>query len=145
MSRSGYSDEGTEWDLIRWRGAVESAIRGARGQAFLKDLRDALDAMPEKKLYEWELQTDCGRCCTLGVIGKARGINMIGWDPENHDKLSDTFDIAGALVKEIEFMNDEYPRRRTYHPDEDEKLAPQRWQLMRQWVDQQIPIEVSNA
>ncbi len=28
MSRSGYNDDGTEWDLIRWRGAVASAVRG---------------------------------------------------------------------------------------------------------------------
>jgi hypothetical protein len=46
MSRSGYSDDHSEWDLIRWRGAVASAIRGKRGQAFLRELLVALDAMP---------------------------------------------------------------------------------------------------
>jgi len=34
MSRSGYVDNGDieQWDLIRWRGAVASAIRGKRGE-----------------------------------------------------------------------------------------------------------------
>ncbi len=141
MSRSGYSDEGDQWDMIRWRGAVESAIRGKRGQAFLKEFRDALDAMPEKKLYEHELQTADGHSCALGAVGKARGIDMVGWDPEHHSKLADTFDIADALVREIEFMNDESPWRRTWTYDEPEKLAPQRWRSMREWVDQQIPKE----
>ena len=31
MSRSGYEDGLEMWDLIRWRGAVASAIRGKRG------------------------------------------------------------------------------------------------------------------
>lgn len=143
MSRSGYSDEGDQWAMICWRGAVESAIRGKRGQAFLKEFRTALDAMPVKKLYEHELQTTDGHSCALGAVGKARGIDMVGWDPEHHSKLADTFNIADALVREIEFMNDEYPWRR-YHQcadNEDEKLAPQRWQSMRTWVDAQIPKE----
>jgi hypothetical protein len=37
MSRSGYSDDLENWSLIRWRGAVASAIRGRRGQAFLRE------------------------------------------------------------------------------------------------------------
>ncbi|KGC50992.1 hypothetical protein DO66_5867 [Burkholderia pseudomallei] len=36
MSRSGYSDDCGGWSLIRWRGAVNSAIKGARGQKFLR-------------------------------------------------------------------------------------------------------------
>ena len=39
-----------EWSLIRYRGAVKSAIRGKRGQAFLREMLAALDAMPEKRL-----------------------------------------------------------------------------------------------
>lgn len=57
MSRSGYSDDydGDNWDLIRWRGAVTSAIRGKRGQAFLREALAALDAMPEKQLIAGDL------------------------------------------------------------------------------------------
>lgn len=51
MSRSGYVDDMCdEWAMIRYRGAVKSAIRGKRGQAFLREMLAALDAMPEKRL-----------------------------------------------------------------------------------------------
>ena len=55
MSRSGYHDGIDQWDLIRWRGAVASAIRGKRGQAFLREMLDALDALPEPKLIAHDL------------------------------------------------------------------------------------------
>lgn len=35
MSRSGYTDDCDGWQLIMYRGAVASAIRGARGQRLL--------------------------------------------------------------------------------------------------------------
>ncbi len=50
MSRSGYSDDLDQGDLNRWRGAVASAIRGKRGQSFLRELLASLDAMPRKEL-----------------------------------------------------------------------------------------------
>ena len=56
MSRSGYHDDCEGWDLIR--GAVKSAIRGRRGQAFLKEMLAALDALPEKRLITEDLVID---------------------------------------------------------------------------------------
>ena len=48
MSRSGYSDDiDDNWAHIMWRGRVASSIRGKRGQAMLRELLAALDAMPE--------------------------------------------------------------------------------------------------
>ena len=38
MNRSGYTEEGDNWSVVRWRGAVKAAIRGKRGQAFLREL-----------------------------------------------------------------------------------------------------------
>ena len=55
MSRSGYSEDCDGWALVRWRGAVKSAIRGQRGQAFLRELLAALDAIPDKRLIAEEL------------------------------------------------------------------------------------------
>lgn len=57
MSRSGYSEDwdGENWTFIRWRGAVKSALRGKRGQAFLREALAALDAMPEKRLITHDL------------------------------------------------------------------------------------------
>ena len=50
MSRHGYSDDcDNEWRAIMWSGAVKSAIKGKRGQAFLKELLAALDALEKEK------------------------------------------------------------------------------------------------
>lgn len=112
MSRSGYneSDCCEDWALICYRGQVASAIRGKRGQAFLREALFALDALPEKKLCQYDLQTADGQCCTIGAVGLARGIDMVGMDPTDatdSGKLSDMFDIANQLVRELEWENDE--------------------------------------
>lgn len=76
MSRSGYTDDGLDsWQVIRWRGAVASAIRGRRGQALLTELLAALDAMPVKELIKEQLVED-GAVCALGALGRARGVDM---------------------------------------------------------------------
>ena len=72
MSRSGYIDDygcgGREeqWALIRWRGAVASAIRGKRGQKFLRDVLAAMDELPEPTLISDELEKD-GQVCAIGA------------------------------------------------------------------------------
>lgn len=64
MSRHGYTDSCDDnFALIRWRGAAKSAIRGKRGQAFLRELLAALDAMPEKRLIARELVDDSQLDC----------------------------------------------------------------------------------
>lgn len=130
MSRSGYSDDCENWSLICWRGAVSSALRGKRGQEFLVELRDALDAMPEKRLIADELQAN-GCYCTLGVIGAKRGIDMAGLDPEDRAAVSRTFGIAEAMAAEIVYENDADFSYRNETPE-------QRWTRMRAWVESNI-------
>ena len=130
MSRSGYSDDCNGWDLIRWRGAVTSAIRGKRGRALQIELRDALDAMPEKGLIAHELVDAAGSFCTLGVIGNARGMPLSDIDPEDSDQVAKLFDIAPALAKEIVFENDEACWR--------DETPQQRWGRMREWVEEAL-------
>ncbi len=133
MSRSGYSDDCENWSLICWRGAVNSAIKGKRGQAFFLELREAMDAMPEKRLVAEVLEAD-GQFCTIGVLGEKRGINMEALDPEDREEVAAAFGIAPALAAEIVFMNDE--------GSWDSETPEQRWQRMRKWVDEQIQQEV---
>lgn len=129
MSRSGYCDDIEQWELIQWRGAVSSALRGKRGQEFLRELLAGLDAMPEKRLIANDLIRE-GEVCTLGVIGQTRGVDISTLDPEDSDHVAKVFDIAPAMAKEIVFMNDEFPVR-TETPE-------QRWLRMRAWVAAQI-------
>lgn len=131
MSRSGYIDDSDTWASIRWRGAVASAIRGGRGQAFFKELLVALDAMPEKRLITNVLKAD-GAFCTLGVLGAARGIDIDKIDPENPEEVASEFNIAAALAQEVVYMNDEYG---SYWGNE---TPEERWKRMREWIASQI-------
>lgn len=130
MSRSMYSDDGHDdmWGHICWRGAVESARRGKRGQQFLREMLAALDAMPEKKLITGELELN-GQVCAIGSVGLARGIDMSKIYPEDYDAVARTFGIAPALVREIEYMNDD-----EWYSDTPE----QRFVRMRKWVESLI-------
>ncbi len=126
MSRSNYNDDYDDhWGLIRWRGAVASAIKGRRGQAFLRDLVAALDAMPEKGLIANELQED-GEVCALGALGLRRGLDLEAIDPEDSDAVADLFGIAPALAREIVYENDEGAWSR--------ESAEDRWKRMRAWA-----------
>lgn len=129
MSRSGYSDGCENWSLICWRGAVNSAIKGARGQAFLIELRDALEAMPEKRLVSDVLEAD-GEFCTIGVLGAKRGINMEALDPDDREEVAGAFGIAPALAAEIVYMNDEGSWQA--------ETPEQRWARMHKWVEENI-------
>lgn len=129
MSRSSYNDEGTNWDLIKWRGVVESAMRGKRGQKFLRDLVAALDAMPEKRLITDELECPDG-VCALGALGKARGMDMSELDPYDLDTVAAKFDIAPQLAAETVYMNDEAGWYDT--------TPERRWHVVRNWAASKI-------
>ena len=55
MSRSGYSDDCDGSALQLWRGAVNKAMTGKRGQRLLVDIASAMDAMAEKRLIAEDL------------------------------------------------------------------------------------------
>jgi hypothetical protein len=129
MSRSQYSEDLEPWELIRWRGAVASAIRGKCGQAFLREMLAALDALPEKRLIDDDLIIDgrnggfilggdsltdergrvyrVGDVCALGAVGQARGLSMDSLDPHDPYQVAPAFGIARALAQEIVYINDE--------------------------------------
>ena len=132
MSRSGYSDDCDGWALIRWRGAVASAIRGKRGQAFLRETLAALDAIPDKRLISGELVDADGEFCTLGAVGSCRGADLKAIDYEDREAVAEAFGIPVALAAEVMFMNDD-----DYWPAS-EKEPERRWSYMRAWVASQI-------
>lgn len=138
MTRSGYSDELDNWQLIRWRGAVNSAIKGRRGQAMLQEIIQALDALPEKELATNALITTDGQYCTLGALGRFRGMDMDSIDTDDRYQIANAFGCAEALAAEIMFLNDEY-----YLEPETPNTKKKRWKFMRDWVSQQI-IEDTN-
>lgn len=138
MSRHGMVDDwepddsSDQWRQICFRGSIKKAIKGKRGQAFLRELIAALDAMPVKKLIAEELEHE-GEYCAMGCVGKARGIDMSNLDPYDVEKMSKIFGIAPNMIREIEFINDE-----TVYWSNDEIPEIKRWNVVRQWAESQL-------
>lgn len=132
MGRSGYSDGLDGKELNCWRGAVNAAIRGKRGQAFLREMLAALDAMPEKRLAASALVTPEGECCAMGAVALRRGIDTTSVDAYDRDRVAGLFGIATALAAEISFENDGDFRYWRHDTPE------QRWARMREWVARKI-------
>lgn len=130
MSRSGYDDNCDGWGLIRWRGAVASAIRGKRGQAFLKEMLAALDALESKRLIVEVLELR-GEVCALGAVGRARGIPMSDVDSYDYSTVTGLFGIPDALAREIMFENDDGGLWTEPTPE-------QRFARMRVWAESRI-------
>ena len=135
MSRSGYTDDLDDGALGLWRGAVKKAIEGRRGQEFLRELAQALDAMPEKVLIADDLEVD-GQFCALGALGRARGLDMAKLDTWNCGQMAKAFGIAKALAAEVMYENDEgidvYARIDCKIEGLD--VAAERWRHMRAWA-----------
>jgi hypothetical protein len=141
MSRSDYSEDLDDWALIRWRGAVISAIRGKRGQTFLKELEAALVALPQKRLIA-EKFCHNGEVCALGSVAVARKVASDKpqnqamkeveeeFDPWDYAGTAGKLGIAEALAQEIMFLNDENP----YGENTPEK----RYEAVLRWVREQI-------
>ena len=143
MSRSGYSDDCDEqWQFALWRGTVASSIRSKRGQAFLKEMLAAMDAMPIKRLISHELEdTDVVPCshwglfeprgaCALGSVGRMRGIDMSDIDPEDQDVVAAIFNIGRPMACEIVYLNDEIG---SYNQTPEERFT-----RIRKWIVSQI-------
>lgn len=127
MSRSGYSEDLDPLELGRWRGQVDSALRGKRGQAFLRDLIAALDALPDKKLVSGNLEKE-GSVCALGALARLKAVNVGELDTYDYDALGETFNIAHQLAQETMHINDEY------YPRDDAA----RWERVRDWAVAQL-------
>jgi hypothetical protein len=128
MSRHGYSDDLDPLELGRWRGMVSSAIRGKRGQKFLREMLSALDSMEEKRLVGGVLGTEHGGVCALGAVLKGRGEDVSAFDPYDHKKLAALMDVSYCLIQEVEFVNDDTGAMSTF----------ERWETVRAWVVKRI-------
>lgn len=125
MSRSGYSEYCE--NVALWRGAVHRAMTGYRGQHLLRKLRDALDAMPVKRLITDKIADDHGGVCAFGAIDPRATV-----DPCDRVAVGKHFGIAPAMAAEIVYMNDEGLGWYSHETPEE------RWVRMRAWVDEQI-------
>lgn len=142
MSRSGYVDDCDDPLAVgRWRAQVNNAMRGKRGQEFLKELLDAMDAMTDRVLIAEELVSDEGECCTIGVVCKSRGLDVSDVDYDCPEEVGAAVDIARQMAAEIEYQNDECGDR--FELDGKDwvrvhETPEERWTRMRAWVESKI-------
>jgi hypothetical protein len=101
MSRSGYSYECD--NLALYRGNVERELRSKRGQAFLNELAVQMDAMPEKVLIAHELINQSGGCCTMGVVCKARKLDVSKIEYEDPESVARSLGINHMMAAEIAY------------------------------------------
>lgn len=133
MSRSGYVDDCEQWELIKYRGQVASAMRGRRGQAFLRELLAALDGMPDKVLISEDLVTEEGDACAIGVACQSRGLKIDPLGEYEPEDLGVMLGIARQLAAEIVYENDEGGPWGTSG-----ETPAKRWTRMRRWVARRI-------
>ncbi len=133
MSRSNYAEDGDEeWSAICWRGAVASALRGRRGQDFLREMLSALDALPKKELLEGVIICSEG-VCAMGAVALSSGMDTSRIDAEDGHGVASAFGIAEAMAREIAYVNDEENSSRY-------ETGAERWLRVRRWIVGQIII-----
>lgn len=141
MSRSGYDDCDADNSCLElYRANVDRAFAGKRGQAFLKEMLAAMDALPAKKLIPGLMQQESGEVCAIGSVGKARGLDMGHLnrlaeedDPDLARWIAKRFGIAECMAREIMYVNDEAIRSRVETPEE-------RFIRMRKWIEISIKL-----
>jgi len=135
MTRSGYSDDCEYLEL--YRGAVRSALRGKRGQAFLREMITAMDAMPVKELAHGTLIPAPDRpekCCAMGAVIRSRdeidrAVNA-KIDPGEPHEVARFLGIADSMAAEIASINDDGGP-----PGE---TPSERWARVRRWAERQL-------
>lgn len=137
VSRSGYSDDydGDGAPPEFWEAAVKRAVTGKRGQAFMREMLSALDAMPVKALEKSVLVKGTA-CCAMGAVAIARKLDTSGVDAECTREVGNLLGIARSLAGEIAFHNDDD----FGHLALSNETPEQRWVRMRAWVAEQIEV-----
>ena len=131
MSRSGLveADDCDNYNL--YRANVRRSIRGKKGQAFLREMADAMDSMPVKELIAEELIDEEGNCCAIGTVCKSRGLSVKSVDSTDPESVGKLVGISRLMAAEIEFENDDDFGFEVETP-------AKRWTRMRKWIDSNL-------
>lgn len=123
-----------QWWL--WEGNMRRCFSGKAGQAKLREIREALLALPQKRLIRGRLADENGDVCTVGAIALHRRVKdgqepdvaiaelakivpqeMVEWDSWEVERMTLAVGadcgIKAPMVTEIAFHNDVWERRET--------------------------------
>lgn len=128
MSRVIYNDDADNWDIVRAGGAAKQAIYGKPGQAALREIKAALEALPQKRLAWSVFQDEDGDVCPLGALAKSRGMditNTLAISDAPIEDASNDLGITPTLAAEIMAENDELLAQ----------SPEQRYSMMMAWID----------
>ena len=136
MSRLCQDDYGFEpWMEGQQAGALQSAIRGRRGQQLLRDLVAGLDALPEPELSAGALEDEAtGCCCAFGAVRRYRGAAAVPlyFDPMEEDldppHYAEPFHVAPALAWAVVETNE------GWSDSNQESARRQRWAKVWAWA-----------
>jgi hypothetical protein len=144
-------DYDNAWAL--YQQAIDRAIEGKRGQKMLRDLAEALDAMPVKRLIAGRFACREGEVCTLGALGRVRGLDMTRLDHlakevEEDSYMVETlraeaakaFGVAKSLAGCIMDRNDDSPSYWNTNRTTPE-TPEERWVRMRTWVASKLEVK----
>ncbi len=148
MGRIEYGEYGDPVANL-WQATAKRALGGKRGQAALMEIRDALLAMPSRRLMKDEWAAG-GEVCALGAVDVHRHMrNGMSWESarlivehtveEKPWQFDESFEVeetaqlrlgyTRTLVWEVMEKNDE----------QFENMSPeQRWGSMLRWVEEKI-------
>ncbi len=104
--RISYSEEEDypgEFDL--YQGNCMRSIKGKKGQAALRELEQALLAMPDKRLIANELETADGDVCAIGALVKHRGVTPKS-DPEDMEEVGMELGMPRLVAWKVVALND---------------------------------------
>jgi hypothetical protein len=96
----------TEMKYELWYANLRRTMLSARGQAFLRELLEALDALPQKRLIPGALQQG-GEVCAIGAVGLKRGMDLTALDSHEQNEIAHAFGVSSMMVQEIAYWNDQ--------------------------------------
>ena len=131
MSRINYTDEedfAGQFQL--WQANCDRSLRGKHGQVELLVLRDALLALPAKRLIRGDLEAN-GEVCAIACYGRYKGFDLQVFDPGESDKVGVAGGMPHLVAWKVVEMNDEWFYSET---------PEQRYEKMLAWVESVIHV-----
>jgi|SRR5215467_3535539 len=106
--RHAHVEDGDEVPYGLWYSALNRSKAGARGQQILRDMEQALLAIPDHRLCRGQIVNWAGDCCLIGAYAAYRLtiLTDLTWDEAILRLLVDGEDYEGSLNMTAEFGRD---------------------------------------